>query len=309
MPPLPENRFLWTWERHETFHACLRRYYYEYYAAWGGWLPSAPPRTRALYTAKRLLTRRQWAAARLRRAIAAAIADPASPDLPSLPRRTLDAMRAEFAASRAAAYRQDPARIPGLVEHECALPVDRDEWAAVARRVSGAIEAFLASPLFAAIRTLPPGDILANTPARLDFAIDGLPVRTTPALHLRAPGLRIYDWIPLDASLPPDQIHRHRTRLALEALAAISADPALADPPPVIVLHDPLSANALDLPLSPEDLENARQFALDSAEEMLYPLDGDPARIDPPEDAFDCNAPPAACPACPFLRLCPRWRS
>ena len=29
----------------------------------------------------------------------------------------------------------------------------------------------------------------------------------------------------------------------------------------------------------------------------------------PTPDAFDCTAQPDACQTCPFLRLCPRWRS
>ena len=314
MPPLPENRFVWSWDRHDAFAACLRRCYFGFYAAWGGWLPSAPPRARALYTAKRLLDRRQWAAGHLRRAIAAAIRElPSAPDPGALrrdlPARTLDLMRAEFRASRAFAYRADPARIPGLLEHERGIPVPPGEWAALANRVADALRAFLSSPLCAALLALPPDAILANAPAKLDFSIDGLPVRTAPALVLRQPSLRVFDWIPLDPPLPPDALQRHRLRLALEALAAVAADPSLAGPDPAATLFDPLSGGRLDFPLAPGDLENARQFALDSAEEMLYPLDGDPARTDPPEDAFDCNGDPASCPLCHYLPHCPRWRS
>ena len=36
------NEFSWSHSRHETFQACLKRYYFAYYASWGGWDDRAP---------------------------------------------------------------------------------------------------------------------------------------------------------------------------------------------------------------------------------------------------------------------------
>ena len=42
------NEFSWSHSRHETFQTCLKRYYFAYYASWGGWDPAAPARAREL---------------------------------------------------------------------------------------------------------------------------------------------------------------------------------------------------------------------------------------------------------------------
>lgn len=55
------NEFAWSHSRHQTFQTCLKRYFFAYYGAWGGWEESAPAPTRELYILKRLSTRQQWA--------------------------------------------------------------------------------------------------------------------------------------------------------------------------------------------------------------------------------------------------------
>ena len=44
MPPMADlaNEFSWSRSRDATFHECRRRYFYQYYGAWGGWETTAP---------------------------------------------------------------------------------------------------------------------------------------------------------------------------------------------------------------------------------------------------------------------------
>ena len=115
MSPLA-NEFSWSHSRHEVFQACLKKYYFAYYGAWGGWSESAPARVRELYILKRLHTRQQWAGHHVHQAIEFLLRngrkDPAA--AAGAEARQLDLMRREFRDSRAGAYRGDPVHIPGL---------------------------------------------------------------------------------------------------------------------------------------------------------------------------------------------------
>ena len=53
------NELSWSRSRAATFDACPRRYWFDYYGHWGGWLETAG-RTREIYVLKKLSTRWMW---------------------------------------------------------------------------------------------------------------------------------------------------------------------------------------------------------------------------------------------------------
>ena len=55
------NEFSWSRTRDNVFKECRRRYFYQYYGAWGGWDADADPLVRRLYVLKKLGTRQMWA--------------------------------------------------------------------------------------------------------------------------------------------------------------------------------------------------------------------------------------------------------
>ena len=55
--PDVDNAFSWSRSRDGAFQECRRRYFYQYYGAWGGWDPTAPEETRRLYVLKQLSSR------------------------------------------------------------------------------------------------------------------------------------------------------------------------------------------------------------------------------------------------------------
>src|SRR4026209_3054187 len=55
------NEFSWSRTRDNAFQECRRRYYYQYYGAWGGWDADSDPLVRRLYVLKQLATRQMWA--------------------------------------------------------------------------------------------------------------------------------------------------------------------------------------------------------------------------------------------------------
>ena len=154
MSPLA-NEFSWSHSRHETFQTCLKRYYFAYYASWGGWDENAPARARELYRLKRLSTRQQWAGHHAHQAIEFLLKnarrDSTGEIAASAEPRQIEQMRREFRDSRAGAYRADPVRVHGLFEHEYRLDVPAEEWKATVDRVSRAIRQFLASDIWKTI--------------------------------------------------------------------------------------------------------------------------------------------------------------
>ena len=304
----PANDFSWSHSRHESFQACLKRYYFAYYASWGGWDAAAPARTRELYLLKRLHTRNQWAGHHAHLAIefllknarrdpegalAAAAAAP----------RQLDLMRREFRDSRAGAYRDDPIHVPGLFEHEYRIEVPAEEWKATVDRVALAIRHFLASNLWREILSLPE-DALLSVERRAHFLLDGLKVHAVPDLVFRRGGhVVICDW-KTGASDPAE----HRTQLGVYALLA--TDRWTAAPEEIeAVVYNPVQEKTGTFSYSADDLETLRDFIRDSADEMLFPLENPEANDAGSGESFECAESEEPCKTCPFLRACPRWNA
>ena len=299
------NEFSWSHSRHETFQACLKRYYFAYYASWGGWEENAPARARELYRLKRLSTRQQWAGHHAHQAIEFLLKnarrDPSGEIAASAEPRQIDLMRREFRDSRAGAYRADPVHVPGLFEHEYQLDVSAEEWKATVDRVARAIRQFLASELWREIQGLPDDAFLA-VERRAHFLLDGLKIFAVPDLVVRRGGqVVIYDWKTGGSALA-----EHRTQLGVYALLALDRWTAAPGEIEAIAYH-PVLDQRETFAFSAGDLETLREFIRDSADEMLFPL-ANPETNDAGDGTdFDCAADEAPCKTCPFLRACPRW--
>ena len=48
------NNLIWSSSREATFNQCKRKYYYNYYAKWGGWSYKADPQTKKIYFLSKL---------------------------------------------------------------------------------------------------------------------------------------------------------------------------------------------------------------------------------------------------------------
>ena len=301
------NEFSWSHSRHETFQTCLKRYYFAYYASWGGWEETAPARTRELYLLKRLHTRQQWAGHHAHQTIEFLLKnarrDPTGAIAASAEPRQIEAMRQEFRNSRSGAYRSDPIHIPGLFEHEYQLEIPAEEWKATVERASRAVRQFLGSDIWKEIQTLPDDDFLA-VERRAHFLLDGLKVHAVPDLVVRRGGqVLIYDW-KTGTSAPAE----HRTQLGIYALLALDRWTAAPGEIEAIVFNPVIDRRATFV-FAADELETLRDFVRDSADEMLFPLDDPQANAAGDGSAFDCTASEEACKTCPFLRACPRWNA
>lgn len=151
------NEFSWSRTRDNAFQECRRRYYFQYYGAWGGWEPDADPRTRALYVLKQLASRQMWAGRLVHEAIERsllALRLGHSLSEASLIEDTVRQMREEWKGSRRADYRENPKRT-GLFEHEYGVAVKDGEWQALRDRVVRCLRNFHRLDLLAEIKRTP----------------------------------------------------------------------------------------------------------------------------------------------------------
>lgn len=301
------NEFSWSHSRHESFQTCLKRYYFAYYASWGGWEEAAPARVRELYRLKRLSTRNQWAGHHAHLAIEFLLKnarrDPDGALAAAAATRQLDLMRREFRDSRTGAHRVDPVHVPGLFEHEYNIEVPAEEWKATVDRVSIALRNFLASDLWRELRALPE-DAFLSVERRAHFLLDGLKVFAVPDLVVRQAGkVVIYDW-----KTGASDLSEHRPQLGIYALLA--TDRWTTAPEEIeAVAYNPVLERRESFSYSADDLETLRDFIRDSADEMLFPLEHPEANDAGAGANFDCAESEAPCKACPFLRACPRWNA
>ncbi len=302
------NEFSWSHSRHELFQSCLKRYYFAYYASWGGWEPTAPARVRELYALKRLHTRQQWAGHHAHQAIEFLLKnarhDPTGSAAASASPRQIELMRQEFRDSRAGTYRADPVHILGLFEHEYRLEVPAEEWKATVDRVSDALRNFLASDLWQAIRELP-DEAFLSVERRSHFLLDGLKVFAVPDLVLRRNGkVTIYDW-----KTGTTPLAEHRTQLGIYSLLAIDHHWAT-DPGEIeAIAYNPVLDRQETFFHTADELETLREFIRDSADEMLFPLENPETNTAGDGGSFDCTDSEEPCKTCPFLRACPRWNA
>jgi hypothetical protein len=301
------NEFSWSHSRNEIFQTCLKRYYFAYYASWGGWEEAASPIVRELYLLKRLSTRAQWAGHHAHLAIEFLLKnarrDPEGVLAASAGPRQLELMRREFRDSRAGIHRSDPVHIPGLFEHEYNLEVPAEEWKATVERVSLAIRNFLASDFWQLFRTFP-DDAFLSVERRAHFLLDGLKVFAIPDLVVRHDGkVVIYDW-----KTGASDLSDHRAQLGIYALLATDRWTAAPDEIEAVV-YNPVLDRRERFSFSADDLETLREFIRDSADEMLFPLENPEANDAGDGANFDCAESEEPCKACPFLRACPRWKA
>jgi hypothetical protein len=151
------NEFSWSRTRDNAFQECRRRYYFQYYGAWGGWDAAADSMARTLYILKQLGTRQMWAGRLVHEAIERsllALRHGFALSEPSLIEDTVRQMREEWKGSRAGAYRESPKR-PGLFEHEYRVPVRAGDWQALRDHVVRCLRNFHRLPVLADVKRTP----------------------------------------------------------------------------------------------------------------------------------------------------------
>lgn len=203
-----ENKFSWSNSRASTFRRCLRSYWWQYYGAWGGWDRQAPAEARQAYMLKNLTSRWAWVGSAVHEwieRILRRLKEQAEHGQLRFDADTLDVnrevetltehMRQQYRQSMKGAYRDNPKRNFGLMEHEYEDPVDREGWRRISDKARTALRGWLGSDVLAEIKASDPRQWFAIE--HLDqFEIDDVGIWAVPdfARHLEGGGAALYDW-------------------------------------------------------------------------------------------------------------------
>jgi hypothetical protein len=300
------NEFSWSHSRYETFRECLRRYYYQYYAYWGGWSADGDPVARRLYILRNLKNRYLWAGAIVHDAVAGILervrARLPEPEPAAVAEQAVERMRAEFRQSREGAYIEDPKRAVGLVEHHYRESVSDEEWRGFAEMVRRSILGFAHGPFLPQARELAPEDWL-TLEQLLDFAIDGAKVYVKMDLaHRRAGGgAVIYDWKTGKRRPQPEG-------LQLGCYALFASETWGIAPEAIHVIEANIHTGAVgSAVLSSAHIENARReisAGIGRMRERLADVENNTAR----EQDFPASPSVQTCRRCVFRELCPEYQ-
>ncbi|MBT6957411.1 MAG: PD-(D/E)XK nuclease family protein, partial [Opitutae bacterium] len=152
------NEFSWSKSRNETLQSCPRRYWFHYYGSWGGWDWQSDPRTREIYVLKQLHNRFAWIGVQVHKVLEELLhhlrKSKSLPNYQSVAENLQNRLRQDYRDSRDAKYRLRPKRFIGLVEHEYQLPVNDEEWRALATQAQTCVENFYRLPLLNQLKDL-----------------------------------------------------------------------------------------------------------------------------------------------------------
>ena len=308
-----ENRLTWSKSRAEAFAWCLRKYWWTYYGAWGGWAYDAPKERRDAYVLKNLHSRWTWVGDAVHRAIqriferirdtargaGLALDDTVPLDPDEEAERLTRSMRAQFRASREGRYRADPKRVLGLVEHEYGVPVPDVEWRDMNKRAVDALRGFLASHTFATLAASDPATWLPfETLDSFDF--EGTPVWAALDFGRRVDGgAEVYDW-----KTGEERVEANSLQLLVYALFVEQKHgvPATSVRGRLVYVNTGAVHVVEPTPAALDDARATMRGSLAEMKERMRMGGGS----DPSPLAFPMTDDLARCASCSFRRLCGR---
>lgn len=296
-----KNDFTWSLSRDGCFRTCPRRYYYHYYASWGGWEATAPERARRLYVLKKLKTASMWVGERVHVCIQRTLENLRRGITVLSPGKivevTLAQMREDFRSSRAGTYWKRP-KTCALFEHEYRIPVSDERWRGRAAAMETCLRNFYGSELFAMLRALPREAWLEVE--KLDkFTLDGIKVWARLDCAFRDRGLlHIYDWKTGKSLAEENSIQL--VCYSLYAQQKWGVGPEELRTSEYYLLVDRLQ----DYRVTPGDIEDAKAYIRGSVADMASLLVDAAGNVPMAEGAFAKTENLAACRRCDFVGEC-----
>ncbi len=184
--------------RDNVFQECPRKYYFNYYGHWGGWLKDAPERVREIYVLKQLKHRPMWIGQVVHDCIARSLQN-ISRGVPVLDTAeilsiTRSLMRQDYRQSIQKQYWQNPKAHCGFFEHEYEVKVTDEQWRAAADDVDHCLKVFYDSEHYKELLNTPQADSL-EVEQFSSFFIEDIELRIKLDCAVRrGEDIVIWDW-------------------------------------------------------------------------------------------------------------------
>lgn len=198
MSPTFKNTFSWSVSRDNVFLECPRKYYFNYYGHWGGWLTDASQRTREIYVLGKLKHRPMWIGQVVHECIARSLQN-ISRGVPVLETAeilsiTRSLMRQNYRQSINKSYWQNPKNNCGFFEHEYDIEVTDEEWRKAADDVDHCLNAFYDSEEYDQLLKTPQENYL-EVEQFSSFFVEGVELRIKLDCAVReGENIVIWDW-------------------------------------------------------------------------------------------------------------------
>jgi len=300
------NEFSWSKSRNETLQSCPRRYWFHYYGSWGGWDWQSDPRTREIYVLKQLHNRFAWIGVQVHKVLEELLhhlrKSKSLPNYQSVAENLQNRLRQDYRDSRDAKYRLQPKRFIGLVEHEYQLPVNDEEWRALATQAQTCVENFYRLPLLNQLKDLDYSKWLELEELNY-FQIDGCKI-----------------WVSLDACYrSDDQIvlldwktgKSHEADHSLQmGIYAMYTSEKWGIQPDLILLKEVFLATGKTREYNSKslDLEGVQNYVKESIQQMQTLLSR-PEQNHAEESNFSFTDDTTQCAKCNFRKVCPKWHA
>jgi len=298
-----KNDFSWSKSRDDVLTYCPRRYYFQYYAYWEGWLGTAPPRTREIYILKNLSTIPLWTGQKIHECIDHSIQNLRWGHEGLATDRIIDVtlkkMRQEYVSSFYGRYRQRP-KSCALFEHEYGVGRGEDDWRDAAAHVERCLKTFYNSGAYARLRALPRESWL-EAEEFASFVLDGVKVWVKLDCAFRDADGRvvIYDW-KTGKKPAGEDTSLQLSCYALYASAKWGADPARVVAREYHLYHD----DEREFPVNAADLDATTTYIRARLDDMRALLADVATNTPLPEEAFSRVDNDDKCRRCNFLRVC-----
>ena len=300
------NEFSWSKSRNETLQSCPRRYWFHYYGSWGGWDWQSDPRTREIYVLKQLHNRFAWIGVQVHKVLEELLhhlrKSKSLPNYQSVAENLQNRLRQDYRDSRDAKYRLQPKRFIGLVEHEYQLPVNDEEWRALATQAQTCVENFYRLPLLNQLKDLDYSKWLELEELNY-FQIDGCKIWVSlDACYRSGDQIVLLDW----KTGKFDEAD-HSLQMGIYAMYTSEK---WGIQPDLILLKEVFLATGKTREYNSKslDLEGVQNYVKESIQQMQTLLSR-PEQNHAEESNFSFTDDTTQCAQCNFRKVCPKWHA
>ena len=302
-----ENVFSWSKSRDEEFRECLRKYFYDRYASWGGWEKTALKETCQAYILKNLKNRWAWKGERVHHVIEHVLKSvrhgkPVSYEAAAS--HLTDILRADYKSSKAKKNHEDPKRNIGLFEHEYEKPVTDEVWKKIHDEAATCLKNFYGSDLFKELSGDDTGSWLAIEDLE-EYSFEGAKIFVKLDFARKKEGaVEIYDW-------KTGKSDAEGAKLQIGAYALYAMDRWSV---PLKDIRAYLFNLSAPFPIAErqtvtEDLLAETRKTMSESIAAMRSLLADPARnIPKPRENFPFTENIRLCDFCNFYKICEKWQ-
>lgn len=296
-----KNEFSWSLSRNELFHYCPRKYFYNYYEYWDGWLWNASPLKKKIYQLKKMSALDMWLGDVVHRCIKYSILHK-NKEAPYL----LESLQKRLAHDLAISYQnaQGPINPKSLllIEHYKGLPIDKDYWF---EKGATLLTTYFQSKWYEILKSIPANQFIyvdADDIKSMQFDVHGLKVYAIPDLcfYDQEGQLILIDW-----KTGRERHTELSAQLKIYALRLQLVDGIDTKTTNIqAYTHYIQTGTDVGRNIAASDIDEAYAIIDAGKQQMLALLENEAENKPKPMDCFEKTDDTSKCELCPFQEIC-----